>query len=288
LIIFISILNASRIRKHAKLSNKGKKVIEISNVAASYAPFARLAYCPRNVLQTLKCDFCGAFAQEFTTFSIHSALFNNNRLFQMVIVYSDAKREVVIAFSGPKTSLNEIFNLGKVMIPELGNLSVEKEFWDVYSINFRKILGGKIQALTESGRGEYNYIFLGHSAGGSLATLAALDMVNSNVLIKTLSSPRVFTYGGLEIGDEKFEQTVEKQIQIIKIVKGDDSITKTVQSCREINGKTTCGDEKVVQSKQKGHSSKQEKEKKKKKETIDEKDNVQKEEIKDDKKTRKN
>ena len=245
--VFISILEASRIKKNSKLLKKNKKFIELSNIAQSYAPFARLAYCPKNVINSLKCDFCGLFANEFTTFSINSALFNNNRLFQMVIVYSDSKREVVIAFSGPKTSLSEIFNLGKVLIPELGNLSVEKEFWEIYSNNFRNILAKKMMTLSESGRADYNYIFLGHSAGGSLATLAALDMVNSNVLIKTLTSPKVFTYGGLQIGDEKFEQTVNKNIHIIKIVKNDDYITKSVQSCKDINGKIIC-DEEVVKS----------------------------------------
>ena len=217
----------------------------LNSSAQTYAPFARLAYCPRAIISDFKCEFCNEFAEDYATYFIHSAMYNNNRLFQLVVVYSDTKREIVISFSGPKEALKEIYESGYVMIPELGNIKMEREFWEVYSLNFRQVLSQKIQQITESGRGDYTFIFLGHSAGGSLATLAAYDMVNSNVVIKTATSPKVYTYGQLSIGDDKFVKNVNKLIKVVRIVKNDDYVARSVKYCSHENGKYVCSKPKV-------------------------------------------
>ena len=226
-----------------KNSAKSKSALiaeSLTSSAQTYAPFARLAYCPRSIISDFKCEFCNEFAEDYATYFIHSAMYNNNRLFQLVVVYSDTKREIVISFSGPKTALKEIYESGYVMIPELGNIKMEREFWEVYSLNFRQVLSQKIQQITESGRGDYTFIFLGHSAGGSLATLAAYDMVNSNVVIKTATSPKVYTYGQLSIGDDKFVKKVNKVLKVVRIVKHNDYVARSVKTCNENNGRYVC------------------------------------------------
>ena len=226
-----------------KNSAKSKSALiaeSLTSSAQTYAPFARLAYCPRAIISDFKCEFCNEFAEDYATYFIHSAMYNNNRLFQLVVVYSDTKREIVISFSGPKTALKEIYESGYVMIPELGNIKMEREFWEVYSLNFRQVLSQKIQQITESGRGDYTFIFLGHSAGGSLATLAAYDMVNSNVVIKTVTSPKVYTYGQLSIGDDKFVKKVNKVLKVVRIVKHNDYVARSVKTCNENNGRYVC------------------------------------------------
>lgn len=226
-----------------KNSAKSKSALiaeSLTSSAQTYAPFARLAYCPRAIISDFKCEFCNEFAEDYATYFIHSAMYNNNRLFQLVVVYSDTKREIVISFSGPKTALKEIYESGYVMIPELGNIKMEREFWEVYSLNFRQVLSQKIQQITESGRGDYTFIFLGHSAGGSLATLAAYDMVNSNVVIKTATSPKVYTYGQLSIGDDKFVKKVNKVLKVVRIVKHNDYVARSVKTCNENNGRYVC------------------------------------------------
>ena len=231
-----------------KSSAKSKSALlaeSLTSSAQTYAPFARLAYCPRAIISDFKCEFCNEFAEDYATYFIHSAMYNNNRLFQLVVVYSDTKREIVISFSGPKTALKEIYESGYVMIPELGNIKMEREFWEVYSLNFRQVLSQKIQQITESGRGDYTFIFLGHSAGGSLATLAAYDMVNSNVVIKTVTSPKVYTYGQLSIGDDKFVKKVNKVLKVVRIVKRNDYVARSVKTCNETNGKYVCTKPKV-------------------------------------------
>lgn len=245
ILILLTLLFQLAFLKSSSQSKASFIAENLNSSAQTYAPFARLAYCPRAIISDFKCEFCNEFAEDYATYFIHSAMYNNNRLFQLVVVYSDTKREIVISFSGPKEALKEIYESGYVMIPELGNIKMEREFWEVYSLNFRQVLSQKIQQITESGRGDYTFIFLGHSAGGSLATLAAYDMVNSNVVIKTSTSPKVYTYGQLSIGDDQFVKNVNKLIKVVRIVKNDDYVARSVKYCSNQNGKYVCSKPKI-------------------------------------------
>lgn len=211
--------------------------------AESYAPFARLAYCPKVEIQHLDCSFCETFTDEYATFFIHSVQKENDRLFQFVIVYSDSRREIVITFSGPTTEhgnyFTSIYSSGFVQIPELGGIRIEREYWDIYSQNMRDILAEKIDKISASNRGDYSFIFVGHSFGGSLATLASYDMVTSDVVIKTENSPLVYTYGSLRIGDSEFVNKVNEAVKVIKIARKDDYVTR-MPNCVYLNGRYRC------------------------------------------------
>jgi hypothetical protein len=210
--------------------------------AETYAPFARLAYCERLVIKDLSCSFCENFEVEYATFFIHSIVRENDRHFQFIILFSDVKKEIVISFSGPTTEhgnfFTSIYSSGFVSIPELGGIRVETEYWEVYSENIREILAEKLEKIVTSGR-NYRIVFIGHSFGGSLATLAAYDMVTQNIVIKTENSPLLFTYGQLRIGDSEFVEKVNKLVKVIKILRKDDYVTR-MPNCVYIRGHYRC------------------------------------------------
>lgn len=214
--------------------------------AKNYASFARLSYCKQPVIETFSCSFCQSFqASNYKAFFIHSIVQSPNRIFQMLLVYSDVKKEIVISFSGPSAEhgnfFTSIFLEGFALIPEIGNLKVEKIYWEIYSKNFRAPLAQKLQKFLSFGRADYKFIFVGHSFGGSLATLASYDLVFNHVIPKNpvLNSPQVFTYGQLRIGDNAYVNKLNEELRIVRIVKKDDFIAR-MPNCVFVSGEYKC------------------------------------------------
>lgn len=258
LISFLAVQTVSKNNKHKKHthsksdkhftnlhSHTNQQILNFyATNAQSYAPFARLAYCSKSMIQNLSCEFCPEMiSNSYSTFFIHSVSKEYDRLFQFVITYSDIKREVVVSFSGPTTEhgnyFTSIYSSGFVEIQELGGIRIEREYWDIYSNNFRQILAEKIQKISESGRSDYTFIFVGHSFGGSMATLASFDLVLNNILIKTNQSPLVYTYGPLRIGDNNFVNRVNSAVKIVKILRKDDYVTR-MPNCVYFSGQYRC------------------------------------------------
>jgi hypothetical protein len=230
---------------HTHHSHTNQQILNFyATNAQTYAPFARLAYCSKPIIQNLSCEFCPEMiSNSYSTFFIHSVSKEYDRLFQFVITYSDFKREVIVSFSGPTTEhgnyFTSIYSSGFVEIQELGGIRIEREYWEIYANNFRQILSEKIQKISESGRGDYTFIFVGHSFGGSIATLASYDLVLNNILIKTHNSPLVYTYGPLRIGDNNFVNQVNSAVRIVKILRKDDYVTR-MPNCVFISGQYRC------------------------------------------------
>ena len=202
------------------------------NSAKGYINVAKLAYCKKQFILAKTCSICPSVLGAYKTFFIHSVNQKKIRLFQFVVLYSDAKKEVLISFSGPKTNQPKFFNKtyakGFKKVKELGGVKIEKFYWQIYSKYMRKVLHKKLKKVIKSKRGNYKFTFVGHSFGGSFATLAAYDLVKNNVLKanKKLNSPIVYTYGLMRIGDAKFVQKVNKLFKVVRIIRNDDFATR--------------------------------------------------------------
>jgi hypothetical protein len=170
--------------------------------------------------------------KKYKTFNIHSINENKKRLFQFVILYSDKKKEVVITFSGPKTTqtkyFRKVYKKGFQRISKLGNVNIEKYYWEIYSKYMRKVLIEKIRKVIKSKRGSYKFVFVGHSFGGSFATLAAFDLVFNKIIAnKKNHTPIVYTYGLMRIGDNSFIKKVNSLFKVVRVVRSDDFVTRT-------------------------------------------------------------
>lgn len=216
--------------------------------AKTYVPFARLAYCQRPIIEKFSCGFCNQFAiGNYNPYFIHSVVLPPNRAFQLLILYSDIKKEVVISFSGPSSEhgnfFTSIFLEGFIIIPQIGNLKVEKVYWEIYSQHFRNLLIEKIRKFLSFGRADYKFIFVGHSFGGSIATLASFDLVYNRIIPKNplINSPQVFTYGQLRIGDSDYINRLNTEIKIVRVIKKDDYIAH-MPNCVFLNGQYKCFD----------------------------------------------
>jgi len=151
-----------------------------------------------------------------------------NYTYKFKIFYNDDDKTIIISFKGPSINkennvkyIQHIYNSGWKTNEKL-KYKIEQEFNLVYFYNLRKVLLQKMFELKKSGREKYLFYFTGHSIGGSLAVLAAYDLVNLG-LIKTMENlPTVYTYGMLRIGDQNFIRLVDNSLYIYKIMKIND------------------------------------------------------------------
>ena len=244
--------NKKNSHKHHTHSHSHSKSNEICAIEAkNYVNGHVLHIVMEMFVQNLSCSFCDTFSDDgYKTYYTYSPPCEHNRHYQFVVVYSDFKKEVIISFSGPTTEhlkyFSSIYESGFVQIPELDGIQIEREYWTVYSEYFRELLAEILEKFKESGRSHYRFIFVGHSVGGSLSTLAAYDMVFSNILLKTAHSPIAYVYGPLRIGDDSFERKINAlKLKIIKIIRKDDYVT-VMPRCIWKNGSFTCYDNRRI------------------------------------------
>ncbi|WP_438351098.1 lipase family protein [Paenibacillus sp. FA6] len=119
----------------------------------------------------------------------------------------ESPKEIIIAFRGTSSTTNWISNV----IASQKNFKYIKEdclthrgFTDIYSST--RI--GIISALTRLSPDKALYI-TGHSLGGALATLCAVDIAANT----TYSSPNLFTYGAPRVGDPDFTRAFTQYVR---------------------------------------------------------------------------
>ena len=219
---------------NTKITNNNSEILPF------YMMFAKLAYCPGRTIKRISCTFCNNF-KGYSTFVSHSNKYQSGKRILFAILINDEKSEVVVTFSGPKSKhlgdlYSEIYSKGFVYVKELDNIRIESTYWSIYSSLMRPVLEKSIRSLQLYKRFNYKIKFIGHSFGGSLAVLAAYDLKRRGVLEHV---PEVFTYGQLRIGDMNFVNMVNQHLQIIKVLKDDDYITRS-PNCYFSQGKYIC------------------------------------------------
>jgi hypothetical protein len=190
--------------------------------AKGYLSFANLAYCKPEIINALACPLCSSILDgSFKVLDVHSAVFKNHT-YRYVILASESHKEVVISFAGPKFNdglfFTSIYTSGW---HALHGEQIEKAYTNVYNSHIAASLHKSVGALAGKLKG-YKYILIGHSFGGSLAVLAAFDLMKKNLLQKTPESPLVYSYGQLRIGDDHFVETVNSMFKVVRIVKNSD------------------------------------------------------------------
>jgi hypothetical protein len=199
--------------------------------AKSYLSFANLAYCNVDVIRSLACPLCSSIMDNsFKVLDLHSCK-GEGHSYRFVILASDSHKEIIVSFSGPKTSEGAfhaaIYTSGW---GKLHGQRVEKAYLKAYKAHFQVALeNSMIKMFTQNPKyQDYKFIFVGHSFGGSIAVLAAFDLLNLNVLNRSpqSESPLVYSYGQLRIGDDQFVESVNNLFKVIRIVKNTDFMSR--------------------------------------------------------------
>jgi hypothetical protein len=231
--IFLSI-SMIFVESRAKSKRSGvtytRWVRPLIKTAKSYLSFANLAYCKPDIINALSCPLCHQVLDKSFKLKHYEKQELDGRTYQFVALVSDTHNEVVVSFSGPKSSdANFYGSVYQSGFATFKGESIENAFLNVYTSKIQQPLTTFFQTLLADGiRNNYKFIFIGHSFGGSIAVLAAFDLVESGI-IKTnssINSPLVYSYGQLRIGNDRFVEKVNTLFKVIRIVKATDPMTR--------------------------------------------------------------
>ena len=198
-----------------------------------YVQYAHMLICAQKPLETT-CSKCVTKSNGFSFFYFYHTSRLRLYPYKFMIHYNDEDKKVIVSFSGPSVKtypqyVQLIYSQGFRWVKEY-SVQVENEYNIVYYKQLRRHLVKQIRKILQSGRSDFQFIFTGHSIGGSLATLASYDLHHSGVLNKDRHKTQVYTYGGLRIGDRRLVTLVNREVTLFRIIRNDDFVVR-IPSC---------------------------------------------------------
>jgi hypothetical protein len=222
----------SLLKAHMKTTYWVRPLIKTSRF---YHSFANLAYCPGDIINQLSCPLCDKLVDssfEVFKFFKHEV---QNYTFTFILLFSINRNEAVLTFSGPRNANAAFFSTlySRGMDPFHGkdadksNLLIETVYLEAYNGTFRTELLKTVKSYMKKFGVEnepHKYTFVGHQFGGSLATIAAYDLMDKGIIKgdKKLISPMVYTYGQLRVGNADFVSKVNSMFRVVRIIKSGD------------------------------------------------------------------
>lgn len=181
---------------------------------------ASASYCSSDTLVNMQCggvcnDLHGyQFVRQF------SADINADESLSYSVLFNPDLKIYIISFRGTRgvdQLLTEMVSAESVpyQLHDIPNAAATKYFYNAYTNYLRNDLISHIQSAVND-YPDYDFHFVGHSLGGALATLAALDMSYAQFLPK--SRINLYTYGSPRVGDFNFAQAVVNSVNIINRV----------------------------------------------------------------------
>jgi hypothetical protein len=213
--------------------------------AKIFTELSKLTACASKPLNE-KCPKCINPGNGYKFYFFYQTTRINKFNYKFMIHYNDILKKILVTFSGP--SVNEhvyikyIYSAGFSLVKKY-NFQIEKEFYEIYFNKLRKILYQKLKKIKSSGRKAFQTYFVGHSIGGSLATLAAFDMQKS----KALENIKVFSLAPMRLGDASYVTMVNSYVTVYRIVKKSDYLVRIPNCYYSTTYKVwRCFNEKIV------------------------------------------
>jgi len=228
-----------KLRSKSKTKSKSKTnthlkttywIRPLLKTAMSYHSFANVPYCPGDVINQLACPLCDVILENsFEVYKFHKHE-HKGHTFTYVLLFSVNRNEAVISLSGPRhpdpAFYSTIYSRGFQQMAAHPDIKIEKTYIDIYGGEFadklrQTVLDYKKKFNTQK---DHRFIFVGHNIGGSLATLAAFDLISRRTIDINveLDTPLVYSYGALRIGDSVFVNQVNASFRVIRVVKAGD------------------------------------------------------------------
>jgi len=154
------------------------------------------------------------------------------------IIRNRAYKKIVISFTGTKTNeqLHHQYTGSNGIPYKAGKeyIKIMEYFLNMYNFlraDLRKVLNiAKDNSITQ-------YVFVGHSLGGAMASIAAFDLTQENFIPKTEISPVLMTYGQPRAGNYAFANELMKNVPIVFRHVNNYDVVGSVPACYIENGR---------------------------------------------------
>jgi len=196
--------------------------------ASEMATASFATYCATDRLTGMK---CGANCNKLGGYSfVNQGRFSNGYVDSLTYssFVNTGKRRVILAFRGTNTATQLVKEIGLSTGINFGlcggvqNAKALKYFYTGYQSKVRDTLLPHVRDLVKQHPG-FDFYVTGHSLGGALATLAALDLSCNNIVHK--NQLKLWTFGSPRVGDVNFAKaTVNAVSEHFRIVHDKDMV----------------------------------------------------------------
>jgi len=194
------------------------------SLALHYLYAAETVVCQADIVATWTCGTnCNNLPGFFMYYYLDEVVQADNHSIPIAydIIINNQTKEVIFGFRGTSTrdQLKDEFthfialsySTPDFIVP---GATVDRYFGLVYLNFMRADVISKLQALVIL-YPDYVYTFTGHSLGGALATLAAIDAATAGIIPISQTSPQLYTYGSPRVGNWVFAEAVSKLIPVM-------------------------------------------------------------------------
>ncbi|KAJ3414304.1 hypothetical protein HDV05_006753 [Chytridiales sp. JEL 0842] len=170
----------------------------------TFAGYAAVAYCSADAIRRWDCVKCkderlgGTTGAQFFEAGITGM--------QGFVATNDNLKTIIVSFRGSQNILNWINNLNflktDLNLPGApGDVDIHSGFWNVWRSVSRQVQAQLNSALAANP--SYTVTFTGHSLGGAVATVAALDVASPGGLVPP-NRVLIYTHGAPRVGNDPF------------------------------------------------------------------------------------
>ena len=193
-----------------------------------YSWFASYGYCQDVDIPLLCCKkYLDFFTQKWTIVSESSTTeyYNYNYIFWR----SDEYKKYIIAFPGTRNniieSLNEAVNIKLVDYNEVDNGIKVVNYFNKVALEIRDLIFSSENLKDIDSHPRYQFIFIGHSLGGAVASIELYEAFNKKYITKE-NKPALISFGMPRAGNENWVIDFNSKIEnIIRIVRDGDIVT---------------------------------------------------------------
>lgn len=150
--------------------------------------------------------------------------------FNFVLWRNDEFKKFIIAFPGTRNSilelLNEALNTKLVNYNNVDNGIKVVNYFNKVMIELKEIIFQSNVLIDIDNHPGYQFISIGHSLGGAVASLILYDAVNKNYIKPNINEPVLITFGQPRTGNKNFVNDFNSKIKnVFRVVRDGDIVT---------------------------------------------------------------
>ena len=228
-----TIYDGSRLQSLSYTPNSNydaSKLVSMANfnqeMISYYSWFASYGYCEDIDVPLFCCkDYYDFFTKKWTIVSETST--DKFYTYNYILWRSDEYKKYIIAFPGTNEILellNEATSIKLVEYSSGSNIKIVKYFKEL-ALELRELIFTKENLDDIAAHPGYQFIAIGHSLGGAVATVVLYDGVSKGYINSNTNEPILITFGQPRTGNENFVVDLNKKIKtVMRVVRDGDIV----------------------------------------------------------------
>ncbi len=148
--------------------------------------------------------------------------------FNYILFRSDINKKYILTFPGTRDKTQLIFEITESNLVSYYNneeIKIHSYFLEMYK-KIEKNIFNSTTLKDISLHSDYQFIFIGHSLGGAMASIAAFNSVHENYINKKNNNPVLITFGQPRTGNYYFSKKVMEYVpNIFRVVRNGDIVS---------------------------------------------------------------